>query len=99
MTIDLAGRLPTPEEAKVFLADTSPDKRDRTIDRLLDSADYADYFANKWSAVLRNKRDDAKELRGSYAFHAWVRDALITNKSYDRFVREILAMWLQRIPQ
>jgi hypothetical protein len=91
VTVDLAGRLPTPEEARAFLADTSPDKRDRCIDRLLDSADYADYFANKWSSVLRNKRDDAKDLRGSYAFHAWIRDALLTNKPYDRFVREILA--------
>jgi hypothetical protein len=91
VTVDLAGRLPTPEEAKVFLADTSPDKRDRCIDRLLDSTDYADYFANKWSSVLRNKRDDAKDLRGSYAFHAWIRDSLLTNKPYDQFVREILA--------
>ena len=33
-----------------------PNKRDKLVDRLLDSTDYADYFANKWSAILRNKR-------------------------------------------
>ena len=60
VTIDIAGRLPTVEEARAFLADADADKRDRLIDRLLDSPDYADYFANKWSALLRNKRDDAK---------------------------------------
>ena len=91
VTIDVAGRLPTADEAKAFLADGSADKRDRAIDRLLDSADYADYFANKWSSILRNKRDDDRERRGTYAFHAWIRDGLLTNKPYDRFVREILA--------
>ena len=54
--IDIAGRLPTPDEAEAFLADTDADKREKLIDRLLGSDDYADYFANKWSAVLRNRR-------------------------------------------
>ena len=45
-----------PEETEQFLADTRPDKRDKLVDRLLASTDYADYFANKWSAILRNKR-------------------------------------------
>ena len=56
VTIDVAGRLPTREEAEEFVGDTSPDKRDRVIDRLAASTDYADYFANKWSAILRNQR-------------------------------------------
>ncbi|HYT60070.1 MAG TPA: DUF1553 domain-containing protein [Haliangiales bacterium] len=64
--------------------------REALIDRLLDSADYADYFANKWSALLRNKRTEAKQARSTYAFHAWIRDSLLENKPYDRFVREIL---------
>src|SRR6266545_1331715 len=64
--------------------------REALIDRLLDSADYADYFGNKWSALLRNKRTEAKQARSTYAFHAWIRDSLLENKPYDRFVREIL---------
>ncbi|MGC3966475.1 MAG: DUF1549 domain-containing protein [Pirellulales bacterium] len=48
-TLDIAGRLPTLEESGQFLADKDAAKRDRLIDRLVDSADYADYFANKWS--------------------------------------------------
>ena len=91
VTVDVAGRLPTPEEAKAFLADGSADKRNKLIDRLLEGTDYADYFANKWSALLRNKRDEAKEMRGTYAFHGWIRDSLQTNKPFDQFVREIVA--------
>src|SRR6185436_12190770 len=68
VTIDIAGRLPTPEEAQRFLADQDPAKRDRLIDGLIDSPDYADYFANKWSALLRNKRNDGNQARGTYAF-------------------------------
>jgi hypothetical protein len=91
VTIDLAGRLPTPEETQRFLAATNAAKRDKLIDTLLDSADYADYFANKWSALFRNKRNDANQTRGTYAFHAWIRDSLLMNKPFDRMVREIIA--------
>src|SRR6266550_1733958 len=49
-SIDIAGRLPSAEEAEKFIADKDPNKRDKWIDRLLDSAEYADYFASKWSA-------------------------------------------------
>jgi len=58
---------------------------------LLAGPDYADHFANKWSALLRNKRGDATHKRGTYAFHAWIRDSLMENKPFDQFVREILA--------
>jgi hypothetical protein len=91
VTLDIAGRLPTLEEAEQFHGDVSSDKRDRLIDRLLDSADYADYFANKWSALLRNKRVVPAHQRGNYAFHDWIRDSLLQNKPYDRFVREVIA--------
>lgn len=89
-TLDLAGRLPTLAEVESFQTDTSPGKRDQVIDRLLASTDYADYFANKWAALLRNKRTDARHARGTFAFHGWIRDSLAANKPYDQFVREIL---------
>jgi hypothetical protein len=91
VTIDIAGRIPTVDETRRFLADKDPAKRDKLIDTLLDSADYADNFANKWSALLRNKRAAAQHMRGNYAFHDWIRDSFIANKPYDQFVREIIA--------
>ena len=91
VTIDTAGRLPTLDEAQAFLADQDPAKRDRLVDRLLDSPDYADYFANKWSAILRNKRaNDALHRHGSYSFHEWIRASLADNVPYSRFVRDLL---------
>jgi hypothetical protein len=91
VTLDLAGRLPTVQEVEEFLADTAADKRVAAVDRLLASPDYADYFANKWRAVLRNKRDNPKnDAKPTAAFHAWIRDSLHANKPFDQFVRGIL---------
>ena len=39
--MDFAGRIPTAEETRAFLADASPDKRERHIDRLLADPAYA----------------------------------------------------------
>ena len=89
-SIDITGRLPTPAQARKFLADPDPDKRRKWVDRLLASPDYADYFANKWSAILRNKRRDERSTRGNFLFHAWIRRNLLENKPYHRWMREIV---------
>ena len=91
VTVDIAGRIPTPEETQRFLANTSTSKRELWIDSLLAGTDYAEYFANKWSSLLRNKRNDAKSTRGNYAFWNWIRDSFAENKPYDQFVREVIA--------
>jgi len=91
VSLDITGGVPTAEEAGAFLSDTSPDKRDKLVDRLLASPGYADWFANKWTALLKNRRDDVSDTVSNFAFHSWVRDGLLANKPYDRFVRELLA--------
>lgn len=90
VSIDITGKLPTETEVRAFLADPDPAKRDKLIDVLVDSPEYADLFANKWSLVLRNKKRQPDDTRGNYAFHAWIRDSLFENKPYDQFVREVL---------
>jgi hypothetical protein len=96
VTLDLAGRLPNADETTAFLADKSAAKREALIDRLLASGDYADYFANFWGALLRNQRSSVNGrtepyMRGTFAFHSWIRDSLASNKPYDQFAREVLA--------
>ena len=91
VTLDIAGRIPSSTEAREFLLDDDPEKRSKLIDRLLQSPSYADYFANKWTALLKNRRDDASDITSNFAFHAWVRDSLLANVPYDQLVRELLA--------
>lgn len=89
-TIDIAGRVPSVTEVEQFLADQSPDKRDRLVDSLVDSPGYADYFTNKWASVLRNKRRNGNDIQYTYKFHGWIRRALRENMPYDQFVRSVL---------
>lgn len=91
VSLDIGGRLPTLDETKNFLADKAPDKRDRAVEALLNSPDYADYFANKWTALLKNQRSENADITANFAFHAWMRDNLLANTPYDQIVRQILA--------
>ncbi len=90
VSVDIAGRLPTVAETEMFIADTNPNKRDALVDRLVDSSGYADYFANKWSAVLRNKRRDGNDTPYTFRFHAWIQRALRDNMPYDQLVANVL---------
>jgi hypothetical protein len=89
--IDITGTTPSEEEVKAFLADKDPAKRDKLIDRLIDSPAYADYFANKWNMVLRNKKLQPVDIAGTNAFYQWIWNSLYENKPYNEFVGEILS--------
>ena len=91
LTLDITGRLPTAEEMKDFMASKDANKRAQLTDRLLDSPEYAEYFANKWSALLRNQRTQPTYARGSYLFWSWIRDSFADNKPFDQFAREVVA--------
>jgi hypothetical protein len=88
--VDVTGTTPTEDVVREFLADKDPDKREKLVDRLLDTEAYADYFTNKWNLVLRNKKRNTGDLHGTYAFYRWIWDSLYENKPYDQFVREII---------
>lgn len=90
VSIDVTGTLPSEDQVRAFLADTDPAKRDKLVDRLLDSADYADYFANKWNLVLRNKNRNPDDASATYGFYQWIWSNLYENKPYDQIVREVL---------
>ena len=109
VTLDIAGRLPTVEEATQFLADSSSHKREAVVDQLLASGDYADHFAAKWNAILRNRRSGDQLQFTTLAFHQWIRDSVLSNQPYDQFVREIVTAsgsvashppvaWFQQVP-
>ncbi|MCS7025571.1 MAG: DUF1553 domain-containing protein [Bryobacteraceae bacterium] len=86
--LDAAGILPTTEEVEQFLAEKSPDKRSKLIDKLLEREEYVDYWAYKWSDLLlvssRRLRPNAM-----WSFYNWIRDSVKTNKPWDEFARDI----------
>jgi len=91
-SLDICGRLPEPAEVVAFESAPDPEKRAKWVDRLIARPEYADLFAMKWSAILKNKRGLGNVSQpGTFAFHAWIRQSLAENKPYDRFVAEIVA--------
>ena len=62
------------------------------IDRLLERDEFADYWAMKWSDVLRVKAEFPINLwpNAAQAYHRWIRTSLRENLPYDQFVRELL---------
>ena len=90
--LDAIGTLPTAAEAKEFLQDASPDKRRVLVDRLLQRDEFADYWAMKWSDLLRVKAEFPINLwpNAAQAYHHWIRASIKENVPYDRFVRELL---------
>jgi hypothetical protein len=88
--LDLLGILPTAAEAKAFVADAAADKRARLVDALFARPEYADFWALKWSDLLRNE-ERTIDRKGVQRFHRWIRESVETNKPLDMFVRDLLS--------
>lgn len=88
--LDLLGLIPTSDEARAFVADEAPDKRAKLVDRLLERPEFADYWAMKWSDVLRNE-EHALDQKGVQVFYEWIRRAIAEHKPLDEFARELIA--------
>lgn len=90
--LDTIGTLPTATEARQFLQTQAPNKRDLLIEQLLQRDEFADYWAMKWSDLLRVKAEFPINLwpNAAQAYHQWIRAAITENRPYDAFARELL---------
>lgn len=89
VALDVTGTLPTADEARAFLTDTSPDKRAKLVDRLLERPEYATYWAMKWTDILR--ADKIKiTTQGTVGMSRWLRKQFAANRPYDAMVRDVL---------
>lgn len=89
VSIDLIGTLPTAAEAREFLADTSPDRREKLVERLMQRPEFADYWALKWADLLRVDRQVLGH-KAAYRYYRWIRDSFSQHKPLDQFARELL---------
>jgi mono/diheme cytochrome c family protein len=93
VTLDTVGLVPTPEEIRAFLADNSPDKRRRVIDRLLADVRWADHWMGYWQDVLaENPNILNPTLNNTGPFRWWLYESFRDNKPMDLFVTELLRM-------
>ncbi len=90
VSLDTLGVLPTADEARAFLADARPDKRARLIDRLLERPEFADFWALKWSDLLRSE-EKVLDRKGVQALHRWLRQSFLDGKPLDELARDVIA--------
>lgn len=87
--LDVTGTLPSPDDVRSFLADTSADNRDRLIEALLARPEFVDYWTYKWSDVLlvNGNRLRPKAVK---AYYEWIRNEVEQNTPWDEFARKIV---------
>lgn len=82
--LDVAGRIPTTDEVRAVLTDKSPDKREKLIDALLASPDYARRMHELFHVMLMERRGNDDE------WSKFLRKSFETNLPWDELARAIL---------
>ena len=91
--LDIAGRIPTYEEADRFLRNSDKFKRGKLIDELLDSEAFVSHFFNYLSDLLRVR--DGISMGGfanlkSGAYADWIKDQIRADRPWNELVTELI---------
>ena len=94
--LDLTGMPPEPRDVRDFLADSQPGAYRRLVDRLLDSEEYGERWAQVWLDLAGYADSEGVIDEDRLRLHAWrYRDyvirALNADRPYDQFLTEQLA--------
>jgi hypothetical protein len=92
VSIDTIGCLPSPAEARAFINDKDPKKRQTKIDQLLRHPLHAELWATKLSDVTGNNTEALEHPaeKRSKMWHDWLRKRIAENRPYHEIVRGIL---------
>ena len=89
-TIDLTGRLPSPEELRAFQADPAADKRSRMINQLLESPDFTELWVMRWAELLQIRTSNGVSPKGLLLYDRWLRERVRAGVTIDKIVKELL---------
>ena len=86
--LDVVGRIPTLHESNEFLSSKDSQKRNKLIDRLLDSPGHVSHNFNYWADTLRatNRMRNVSGL----PYINYIKKSIRENKPYDKMVSELL---------
>jgi Protein of unknown function (DUF1549)/Protein of unknown function (DUF1553) len=87
---DLAGTVPTAREVTFFGLEPDPDKRNKVIDRLLESEDYTHNWAQYWRDVIFLRATDMRARIVEGPFEKWMSDQIRENRGWDKIVTSLL---------
>lgn len=87
--LDTIGKLPTVDETRAFLADTSPDKRNHLIEALLQREEFVDYWSYRFSDIFLVNGGILRPAAVK-AYYEWIRGGVAENRPWDEMVREVV---------
>jgi hypothetical protein len=91
VTLDLTGKPPTPKDVARFVGNKDPRKRQKSIDQLLDSPDFALNWARYWRDVIAYHATAEQPRRVNFAdFETWLSEQFQANRPWDEIVTEML---------
>lgn len=90
--LDLIGRIPSRAEARTFLEDRTPNKRERVVRRLLKEGAHVEHFVNVWRDLLIPETNNIDVQGQLNSFNDWLRKQFSQNVPYDRMVGELLTV-------
>ncbi len=88
--LDITGMIPPPEVVTEFLADKSPDRRSKAVDRLLDSPGYVANWTNYWDRTLMFGRAEQARMVDKGAFRLWLSEQFDKNTPWNKFVYDLI---------
>ena len=90
--LDLAGRIPTVDEAKEFVNSKDAFRRLKLVEKLLASDAFADYWSMRFCDILRVKSEFPINLwpNAVYVYHRRIREFVKRNEPWDAFTRALL---------
>ncbi len=96
INLDLTGRIPNSEEVRAFIADSSKDKRDVVIDRLLASPEFTDRWTMWMGDLLQNTATLAAATvnrgpQGRNAFYSYIKESVAKDKSLKTLAVEVIS--------
>ena len=96
--LDLAGRVPTAEQAVAFLDGSEPDRRKQLIDALLGTPEFGEQFGRTWRdwacpPELPSTGNAGEQPYGqARAFGSWIGKKVVAGEPWDKITREILTV-------
>jgi hypothetical protein len=87
-SLDLIGMPPTADDARSFLNDAAPNKREQLVDRLLASPHYARHLASTLDLMLMERRANTHVTADEW--QAWLLKSVRENKPWNVLAKEIL---------
>jgi hypothetical protein len=89
--LDITGRIPNFDEVSGFIDDTSPTKRAKLIDQLLDSPGRTSHLYNYFADMFRVRDPDNGGFVNAQPYINWIKDQITKNRPYNEMVYEMLS--------